>query len=178
MKASNPLVMVQAYRLLSEEMYLKDWDYPLHLGVTEVKFPLRGLTCLQASFSSVGGDICKCMLWAALSDLMDLCFTPSTSMSCCGKISRIEDSSCAMVLGCQDQSLKGVSVGPSHLDLNFPGLPGAAKGFKTCIPHITAERRQMCGVHGQGWAKDRRKPGQSVLNMCGGCRLERARMGA
>lgn len=34
MKASNPLVMVQAYRLLAEEMYAKDWDYPLHLGVT------------------------------------------------------------------------------------------------------------------------------------------------
>lgn len=36
MKASNPLVMVQAYRLLAEEMYKKGWDYPLHLGVTEV----------------------------------------------------------------------------------------------------------------------------------------------
>lgn len=35
MKASNPLVMVQAYRLLAEEMYVKDWDYPIHLGVTE-----------------------------------------------------------------------------------------------------------------------------------------------
>ncbi|EFJ45455.1 hypothetical protein VOLCADRAFT_63610 [Volvox carteri f. nagariensis] len=35
MKASNPLVMVQAYRLLAEEMYKKGWDYPLHLGVTE-----------------------------------------------------------------------------------------------------------------------------------------------
>lgn len=35
MKASNPLVMVQAYRLLAEEMYTKGWDYPLHLGVTE-----------------------------------------------------------------------------------------------------------------------------------------------
>lgn len=35
MKASNPLVMVQAYRLLAEEMYSKGWDYPLHLGVTE-----------------------------------------------------------------------------------------------------------------------------------------------
>ena len=32
MKASNPLVMVQAYRLLAEEMYLHGWDYPLHLG--------------------------------------------------------------------------------------------------------------------------------------------------
>eukprot|EP00466_Bigelowiella_natans_P002106 jgi/Bigna1/55745/estExt_Genewise1Plus.C_690009 len=35
MKASNPLVMVQAYRLLAAEMYEKGWDYPLHLGVTE-----------------------------------------------------------------------------------------------------------------------------------------------
>lgn len=36
MKASNPLVMVQAYRLLAEEQYNNGWDYPLHLGVTEV----------------------------------------------------------------------------------------------------------------------------------------------
>lgn len=35
MKASNPLVMVQAYRLLASEMYALGWDYPLHLGVTE-----------------------------------------------------------------------------------------------------------------------------------------------
>ncbi|KAL4857829.1 4-hydroxy-3-methylbut-2-en-1-yl diphosphate synthase (ferredoxin) [Chlorella vulgaris] len=35
MKASNPLVMVQAYRLLAEEQYNRNWDYPLHLGVTE-----------------------------------------------------------------------------------------------------------------------------------------------
>merc|ERR1719336_2153849 len=35
MKASNPLVMVQAYRLLAAEMFRLGWDYPLHLGVTE-----------------------------------------------------------------------------------------------------------------------------------------------
>ncbi|KAH8510122.1 hypothetical protein H0E87_007882 [Populus deltoides] len=35
MKASNPVVMVQAYRLLVAEMYVQGWDYPLHLGVTE-----------------------------------------------------------------------------------------------------------------------------------------------
>jgi len=35
MKASNPLVMVQAYRLLAAEMVRLGWDYPLHLGVTE-----------------------------------------------------------------------------------------------------------------------------------------------
>ncbi|CUI16992.1 GcpE protein [Candidatus Protochlamydia naegleriophila] len=35
MKASNPQVMIQAYRLLTQEMYDLGWDYPLHLGVTE-----------------------------------------------------------------------------------------------------------------------------------------------
>jgi 4-hydroxy-3-methylbut-2-en-1-yl diphosphate synthase IspG/GcpE len=35
MKASNPVIMVQAYRLLVSEMYANNWDYPLHLGVTE-----------------------------------------------------------------------------------------------------------------------------------------------
>ncbi len=35
MKASNPQVMVQAYRLLVERMNEEGMDYPLHLGVTE-----------------------------------------------------------------------------------------------------------------------------------------------
>ena len=35
MKASNPLVMAQAYRLLAAEQYKIGWDYPIHLGVTE-----------------------------------------------------------------------------------------------------------------------------------------------
>jgi (E)-4-hydroxy-3-methylbut-2-enyl-diphosphate synthase len=35
MKASNPQVMIQAYRLLNAAMYELGWDYPLHLGVTE-----------------------------------------------------------------------------------------------------------------------------------------------
>lgn len=35
MKASNPQVMIQAYRLLAAAMYELGWDYPLHLGVTE-----------------------------------------------------------------------------------------------------------------------------------------------
>jgi (E)-4-hydroxy-3-methylbut-2-enyl-diphosphate synthase len=35
MKASNPQVMIQAYRLLTAEMNTLGWDYPLHLGVTE-----------------------------------------------------------------------------------------------------------------------------------------------
>lgn len=35
MKASNPLVMQEAYRLLVDEMDELGWDYPLHLGVTE-----------------------------------------------------------------------------------------------------------------------------------------------
>jgi (E)-4-hydroxy-3-methylbut-2-enyl-diphosphate synthase len=35
MKASNPQVMVQAYRLLVAKMDAEGMDYPLHLGVTE-----------------------------------------------------------------------------------------------------------------------------------------------
>lgn len=35
MKSSNPLVMIQTYRLLVTEMMKLGWDYPLHLGVTE-----------------------------------------------------------------------------------------------------------------------------------------------
>ena len=35
MKASNPIVMISAYRLLVSKMTEKSWDYPLHLGVTE-----------------------------------------------------------------------------------------------------------------------------------------------
>lgn len=35
MKASNTLVMIEAYRLLVAKMVELGWDYPLHLGVTE-----------------------------------------------------------------------------------------------------------------------------------------------
>lgn len=35
MKASNPQVMIQAYRLLVDRMREVEMDYPLHLGVTE-----------------------------------------------------------------------------------------------------------------------------------------------
>jgi (E)-4-hydroxy-3-methylbut-2-enyl-diphosphate synthase len=35
MKASNPGIMIEAYRLLVSEMMRLNWDYPLHLGVTE-----------------------------------------------------------------------------------------------------------------------------------------------
>ena len=35
MKASNPIVMVEAYRLLINRMSEEDMNYPLHLGVTE-----------------------------------------------------------------------------------------------------------------------------------------------
>lgn len=49
MKASNPLVMVQAYRLLAEEQYKRSWDYPLHLGVTgERAAPRRAAACKRA----------------------------------------------------------------------------------------------------------------------------------
>ncbi len=42
MKASNPQVMVQAYRLLVARFYAEGMDYPLHLGVTEAGLGSEG----------------------------------------------------------------------------------------------------------------------------------------
>ncbi|NGX55459.1 MAG: 4-hydroxy-3-methylbut-2-en-1-yl diphosphate synthase (ferredoxin) [Chlamydiae bacterium] len=35
MKASDPRVMIEAYRLLAKKMIALGWNYPIHLGVTE-----------------------------------------------------------------------------------------------------------------------------------------------
>jgi len=42
MKASNPLVMVEAYRLLVQKLDENEWHFPLHLGVTEAGLGLEG----------------------------------------------------------------------------------------------------------------------------------------
>jgi (E)-4-hydroxy-3-methylbut-2-enyl-diphosphate synthase len=42
MKASNPLVMMEAYRELVAQMTQEEMDYPLHLGVTEAGNALDG----------------------------------------------------------------------------------------------------------------------------------------
>ena len=42
MKSSNPIVMVNAYRLLVNKMMLDEMNYPLHLGVTEAGDGMEG----------------------------------------------------------------------------------------------------------------------------------------
>lgn len=42
LKASNPLVMIQAYRLMVESMQQKELAYPMHLGVTEAGVGMDG----------------------------------------------------------------------------------------------------------------------------------------
>ena len=42
MKSSNPIVMVQAYRLLVSKMIQEKMNYPLHLGVTEAGEGMEG----------------------------------------------------------------------------------------------------------------------------------------
>ncbi len=42
MKSSNPLIMVQAYRLLVQRMMAEQMNYPLHLGVTEAGEGIEG----------------------------------------------------------------------------------------------------------------------------------------
>ena len=42
MKSSNPIIMVQAYRLLVNKMMNENMFYPLHLGVTEAGEGMEG----------------------------------------------------------------------------------------------------------------------------------------
>ncbi|MDC1050878.1 (E)-4-hydroxy-3-methylbut-2-enyl-diphosphate synthase [Candidatus Marinimicrobia bacterium] len=42
MKSSNPIIMVNAYRLLINKMLKEDMNYPLHLGVTEAGDGMEG----------------------------------------------------------------------------------------------------------------------------------------
>ena len=42
MKSSNPIIMVQAYRLLVNKMIKENMSYPLHLGVTEAGEGMEG----------------------------------------------------------------------------------------------------------------------------------------
>lgn len=63
LQASNPLVMVQAYRLLAEEQYNRGWDYPLHLGVTEAGAWRGRQRGWQAAVQRHCGGGCICWLW-------------------------------------------------------------------------------------------------------------------
>ena len=67
---------LQAYRLLAEEMYAKGWDYPLHLGVTEVgsQWPCEATSKLRLKATAAPlsadaygppalGGMCVQLLW-------------------------------------------------------------------------------------------------------------------
>jgi len=66
MKASNPLVMIQAYRLLVAKMMELGWDYPLHLGVTEAGIGEDGRVKSAVGIGSLLldgiGDTIRCSL--------------------------------------------------------------------------------------------------------------------
>jgi (E)-4-hydroxy-3-methylbut-2-enyl-diphosphate synthase len=53
MKASNPQVMVQAYRLLVQTMIQNNMNYPLHLGVTEAGPAFQGTIKSSVAFGSL-----------------------------------------------------------------------------------------------------------------------------
>ena len=89
MKASNPLVMVQAYRLLSEEMYTRGWDYPLHLGVTEAG---EGEDGRMKSAIGIGA-----LLMDGLGDTIRVSLTedPEYEIEPCGMLARMGETACA-----------------------------------------------------------------------------------
>lgn len=91
MKASNPLVMVQAYRLLSEEMYTVGWDYPLHLGVTEAG---EGEDGRMKSAVGIGT-----LLMDGLGDTIRVSLTedPEYEINPCGQLANLGMDACKQV---------------------------------------------------------------------------------
>eukprot|EP00873_Tetraselmis_striata_P013600 jgi/Tetstr1/433864/TSEL_023046.t2 len=96
MKASNPVVMVQAYRLLAAEMYAKDWDYPLHLGVTEAG---EGEDGRMKSAIGIGS-----LLLDGLGDTIRVSLTedPHLEINPCGRLATLGEEACAQNIGVQD----------------------------------------------------------------------------
>eukprot|EP00195_Chlamydomonas_chlamydogama_P017274 CAMPEP_0202902060 /NCGR_PEP_ID=MMETSP1392-20130828/16134_1 /ASSEMBLY_ACC=CAM_ASM_000868 /TAXON_ID=225041 /ORGANISM="Chlamydomonas chlamydogama, Strain SAG 11-48b" /LENGTH=702 /DNA_ID=CAMNT_0049588743 /DNA_START=163 /DNA_END=2271 /DNA_ORIENTATION=+ len=93
MKASNPLVMVQAYRLLAEEMYKKSWDYPLHLGVTEAG---EGEDGRMKSAIGIGA-----LLMDGLGDTIRVSLTedPEYEIDPCNRLASLGQTACSTGLG-------------------------------------------------------------------------------
>lgn len=89
MKASNPLVMVQAYRLLSSEMYKGGWDYPLHLGVTEAG---EGEDGRMKSALGIGA-----LLMDGLGDTIRVSLTedPEYELEPCRNLARLGERACS-----------------------------------------------------------------------------------
>eukprot|EP00245_Coleochaete_scutata_P012910 TRINITY_DN509_c0_g1_i1.p1 TRINITY_DN509_c0_g1~~TRINITY_DN509_c0_g1_i1.p1 ORF type:complete len:747 (+),score=186.42 TRINITY_DN509_c0_g1_i1:339-2243(+) len=83
MKASNPVVMVEAYRLLVAEMYQLGWDYPLHLGVTEAG---EGEDGRQKSALGIGA-----LLWDGLGDTIRVSLTeaPEAEIDPCRRLANL-----------------------------------------------------------------------------------------
>ncbi|WIA43938.1 hypothetical protein OEZ86_010335 [Tetradesmus obliquus] len=89
MKASNPLVMVQAYRLLAEEQYKRGWDYPLHLGVTEAG---EGEDGRMKSAIGIGS-----LLMDGLGDTIRVSLTedPEYEMDPCKRLASLGETACS-----------------------------------------------------------------------------------
>jgi len=88
MKASNPMVMVQAYRLLAARMYEEEWDYPLHLGVTEAG---EGEDGRMKSAIGIGA-----LLLDGLGDTIRVSLTedPEFEMDPCSALARLGETAC------------------------------------------------------------------------------------
>ena len=89
MKASNPLVMVQAYRLLAGEMYKEGWDYPMHLGVTEAG---EGEDGRMKSAIGIGS-----LLLDGLGDTIRVSLTedPELEIEPCSRLAKLGEAACA-----------------------------------------------------------------------------------
>uniref|UniRef100_A0A7S0WSW2 4-hydroxy-3-methylbut-2-en-1-yl diphosphate synthase (ferredoxin), chloroplastic n=1 Tax=Pyramimonas obovata TaxID=1411642 RepID=A0A7S0WSW2_9CHLO len=96
MKASNPLVMVQAYRLLAAEMYEQGYDYPIHLGVTEAG---EGEDGRMKSAIGIGA-----LLMDGIGDTIRVSLTeaPELEMEPCGRLAKLGTAAVAESWGVEE----------------------------------------------------------------------------
>lgn len=111
MKASNPKVMIEAYRLLVQEMDTLGWDYPLHLGVTEAGEGLEGRVKSAIGIGS--------LLLEGIGDTIRVSLTeePEAEISPCKRLVTLsEELGAALPLAACRGKERKVEFGPLHRD--------------------------------------------------------------
>mmetsp|Transcript_5782 Transcript_5782/g.18830 ORF Transcript_5782/g.18830 Transcript_5782/m.18830 type:complete len:739 (-) Transcript_5782:220-2436(-) len=137
MKASNPVVMVQAYRSLAEKMYDLGWDYPLHLGVTEAG---EGEDGRMKSAIGIGA-----LLADGLGDTIRVSLTedPEFELEPCRTLADLGNAACS------DASKKKAAKVPVFDDTDTRPVASFVKR-DTKIPHAVNDGAEVAALHRDG----------------------------
>lgn len=143
MKASNPSVMVAAYRLLCEKQAERDWDYPVHLGVTEAG---EGEDGRIKSAVGIGA-----LLVDGIGDTIRVSLTedPELEIAPCGTLAGLGERACAEGWGREGAALSargGLAAAEALPGRGFGDRVGevvaleAAASADAALPSTPAER--------------------------------------